>query len=164
MSFTWLDGLLLLVGVALVIWELRRDLGQALFDTVALVVGLRLALWVGPGLAPHLGLANPNDARAIALLVVFAIGTTVGLVAGFYLNAVTRWTLDQFDRVAGLLLGFSGSVIVCHVLVAFFALLGTTKTGPPQYIAHSPLAQEALTFRTFHEVIQFFDGLRLWNS
>src|SRR5437660_12415153 len=94
MGISWLDGLLVLVAVLLVLWEIRRDLGQSIFDTVALLFGLRLALWLGPLLAGHLGMTQPNQARAVALLAVFVVGTGAGLVAGFYLNAVTRWTLD----------------------------------------------------------------------
>src|SRR5205085_611840 len=105
MGISWLDGLLVVVAVLLVLWEIRRDLGQAIFDTVALLVGLRLALWLGPSLAGHLGMAPQNEARAVALIALFLVGTGAGLVAGFYLNALTRWTLDSFDRVAGVVLG-----------------------------------------------------------
>ncbi len=161
MGFSWLDGLVLVVVVGMVFWEIRRDLGQALFDTISLVIGLRLAVWLGPALAPQLGTGDPHRARAVALLLLFGVGTGAGMVVGFYLNAVTRWTLDQFDRVSGLLLGLSGAVIVCHVVVTAFALFGATKAGPPQYIAHSLLAQEALSFRTFHQVMHFFNGLRV---
>ena len=70
----------------------------------------------------HLGMAHPNQACAVALFTLFVGGTGAGLVAGFYLNAVTRWTLDSFDRVAGVLLGLSGAVVVCHVIVAGLAL------------------------------------------
>jgi uncharacterized membrane protein required for colicin V production len=159
MVISWLDGLLIVLVVLLVLWEIRRDLGQSVFDTVALLFGLRLALWLGPSLAGRLGMAHPNQASAVAMLILFVVGTGGGLVAGFYLNAVTRWTLDSFDRVAGVLLGLSGAVIVCHVVVAGLALYCGTHTGPPAFIVQSPLGHEALSFHTFHEVLDFFNRL-----
>jgi uncharacterized membrane protein required for colicin V production len=160
MGFSWLDVFLVLVAVALTVWEIRRDLGQSVFDTIALILGLRLAMWLGPILAPDLGMDSINQARGVALLLVFLVASGVGLAAGYYVHRITLWTLDQFDRVSGLLLGFSSAVIVCHVLVASFALMGTTNAGPPRYIKQSFLAQEALTFRTCRQVIGFFNGLR----
>lgn len=159
MGISWLDGLLALVVVAMILWEIRRDLGQSLFDTVALLLGLRLALWVGPAAAGYLTFTAPEKARGLALLGIFLIGSGAGLVAGFYLYAVTRWTLDTFDRVAGVVLGFSGAVIICHVLVVSLTLLCGTPARPPAFITGSRLGQEALSFRTFQQVIQFFDRL-----
>src|SRR3954451_6292752 len=161
MGFSWLDVFLVLVAVSLTLWEIRRDLGQSLFDTIALLLGLRLAMSLGPYLAPDLGMGNINQARGVALLLVFLVTSGLCMAAGYYLHRITLWTLDQFDRVSGLLLGFSSAVIVCHVLVASFALVGTTKAGPPRYINQSYLAQEALTFRTCRQVIHFFNGLRV---
>jgi uncharacterized membrane protein required for colicin V production len=159
MGISWLDGLLLLVVVSLILWEIRRDLGQSLFDTLALLFGLRLRLWLGPSLAGHLGMAHPNQARGVALLALFIVGSGAGLVGGYYVYAVTRWTLDTFDRVAGVLLGFSGAVIVCHVLVATLSLLCGAPNKPPAFITQSALGHEALSFHTFQQVIEFFDRL-----
>jgi uncharacterized membrane protein required for colicin V production len=159
MGISWLDGLLAVVVVLLVLWEIRRDLGQSIFDTVSLLIGLRLALSLGPSLAGRLGMAHPNQAQAVALVLTFLVGAGAGLVGGFYLNALTRWTLDSFDRVAGVLLGLSGAVIVCHVLVAALALYFGSHAGPPAFIAASPLGHEALSFHTFHEVLDFFNRL-----
>jgi uncharacterized membrane protein required for colicin V production len=159
MGISWLDGLLLVVVVSLIVWEIRRDLGQSLFDTLALLFGLRLSLWLGPSLAGHLGIAQANQARGVALLALFLAGSGAGLVGGYYLYAVTRWTLDTFDRVVGLLLGFSSSVIVCHVLVVSLALLCGAPAKPPTFITQSLLGHEALSFHTFQQVIEFFDRL-----
>jgi uncharacterized membrane protein required for colicin V production len=159
MGISWLDGFLLLVVVAAILWEIRRDLGQSLFDTVALLLGLRLALWVGPAVSRHLTFATPVQARGLALLGVFLIGSAAAMVGGFYLNTITRWTLDTFDRVAGVLLGFSSAVIICHVLVVSLAFIYGTPTKPPAFVTGSRLGQEALSFQTFQQVIQFFDRL-----
>lgn len=159
MGISWLDGLLLGVAVCLILWEIRRDLGQSLFDTLALLLALRLSLGLGPWLAGHLGMAHPNQARGVALLLLFSVGTAAGLIGAFYLHAVTKWTLDTFDRVAGLLLGFSGAVMVCHVLVTSLTLCYGTPAKPPAFVAQSPLGQEALSFHTFQQVMQFFDRL-----
>jgi uncharacterized membrane protein required for colicin V production len=161
MGFSWLDGFLVLVIVALVLWEVRRDLGQSLFDTMALLLGLRLAQWLGPSLAPQLGMSSPNHARGVALLIVFVIASGLGLVAGYFLHRLTLWTLDQFDRVSGLMLGFSSAIILCHVLVTSVALCGMTKGSPPRYVKRSYLAQEMLSFRTCRRVVKFFNGLRV---
>jgi uncharacterized membrane protein required for colicin V production len=161
MGFSWLDGFLIVVIITLILWEIRRDLGQSLFDTMALLLGLRLAQWLGPELAPGLGMANDHQARGVALLIVFVICTGLGLVAGYFLHRVTLWTLDQFDRVSGLLLGFCGAIILCHVLVTSVALYGTNKHGPPKYVRQSRLAQEMLSFRTCRQVVKFFNGLRV---
>jgi hypothetical protein len=146
---------------ALVLWELRRDLGQTLFDTIALLVGLRMALWLGPVLARYLDPGAPAHSRGLALLIVFVVASAAALAIGYYLNALTRWTMDQFDRVAGLVLGFSSAVIVCHVLVTSMALMWGTPKGPPAFVKKSHLGQEALSFRTAVKVVRFFDGLRV---
>lgn len=159
MGFSCLDGLIALVIIALVLFELRRDLGQSLFDTIALLLGLRLALWLGPSLAGHFGFATPVQARGLALLGLFAVGSAAGLVLGYYLNTITRWSMDWFDRVAGVLLGFCSAVIVCHVLVSSAAFMFATHDGPPPFVAHSLLGQEALSFRTVEQVLQFFNRL-----
>jgi uncharacterized membrane protein required for colicin V production len=160
MGFSWLDGLIALVGVLLVLWGIRRDMGQSLFDTIALMFGLRLALWLSPAFAQHLRFAAPTQARGIALVVLFVLISGAGVVLSYFLNAMTRWTMDSFDRVAGAVLGFSSAVIVCHVLVASLALLFATPSGPPSFVQHSVLGGEILSFHTFEQVIQFFDGLR----
>jgi uncharacterized membrane protein required for colicin V production len=161
MGFSWLDGLILLIFTALILWEIRRDLGQSLFDTVALLMGLRIAWWLGPLLAPGLGIANANQARGVALLIVFVLASAVTLLLGWYLHRLTLWTLDQFDRVAGLMLGFTSAVIVCHLVATSVALMGSTKAGPPKYVKQSWLAQEAISFRTCRQVVKFFNGLRV---
>jgi uncharacterized membrane protein required for colicin V production len=161
MGFSWLDVLLVVIIGALVFWEIRRDLGQALFDTTALLIGLRVAQWLGPALAPHLGMSSPQQARGVALLIVFLITSGLGLVAGYFLHRLTLWTLDTFDRVSGLLLGFSSAIILCHVLVTSVALCGTTKGSPPKYVKQSRLAQEMLSFKTCRQVVKFFNGLRV---
>jgi uncharacterized membrane protein required for colicin V production len=159
MGISWLDGLLVLVVVSMILWEIRRDLGQSLFDTVALLLGLRLALWLGSPVSRHLTFATPEQAHGLALLGVFLIGSGAGMVGGFYLYTVTRWTLDTFDRVAGAVLGFSSAVIICHVLVASMALMYGASDKPPAFVTGSRLGQEALSFHTFQQVIEFFDRL-----
>jgi uncharacterized membrane protein required for colicin V production len=160
MGFSWLDGLIALVGVGLVLWGIRRDMGQSLFDTIALMFGLRLALWLSPAFAQHLRFATSTQARGIALVAIFVLVSGAGVVLSYFLNAMTRWTMDSFDRVAGAVLGFSSAVIVCHVLVASLNLIFTTPSGPPSFVRHSLLGGEILSFHTFEQVIQFFDGLR----
>jgi uncharacterized membrane protein required for colicin V production len=160
MGFSWLDGLIALVGVALVLWGIRRDMGQSLFDTIALMFGLRLALWLSPTLAKHLQFAGPTQARGIGLIALFVITSGAGVVLSYYLNAMTRWTMDSFDRVAGAVLGFSSAVIVCHVLVTSLSLIFATPSGTPAFVKHSLLGEEILSFHTFEQVVQFFDGLR----
>ena len=160
MGFSWLDGLIALVILALVLLEMRRDLGQALFDTIALLLGLRLALWLSPSLAPHLGITAPAQARGVALFLLFIVGSGAGLAVGYYLHTVTRWTMDTFDRVAGLMLGFSSAVIICHVLILSTVMYFGTPKGPPPFVSRSLLGQEALSFRSFHQTIDYFNGLR----
>ncbi len=159
MELSWLDGLLMLVVVSVILWEIRRDLGQSLFDSLAFLLGLRLALWVGPAVSRYLTFATPEQAHGLALIGVFVIGSAAGLVGGFYLYTVTRWTLDTFDRVAGAVLGFSSAVIVCHVLVVSLTLMFGTSARPPAFVTGSRLGQEALSFHTFQQVVEFFDRL-----
>jgi uncharacterized membrane protein required for colicin V production len=160
MGFSWLDGLIALVAVALVLWGIRRDMGQSLFDTIALMFGLRLALWFSPALARNLHIGTATQSRGLALIALFFLISGAGVVLSYYLNAMTRWTMDSFDRVAGAVLGFSSAVIVCHVLVASLALIFATPSGPPPFVKQSVLGGELLSFHSFEQVVQFFDGLR----
>ena len=87
---------------------------------------------------------------AFALLLVVGIALMMDAVG-------LSMALGTF--VAGVLLGFSSAVIVCHVLVVSLALLCGSPNKPPEFVTQSPLGREALSFHTFQQVMEFFDQL-----
>ena len=126
---------------------------------IAIILTIITAVEVFVLYLPEMGL-DISGSILVAVFLVLSVAKFL-LVVGWYMHRLTLWTLDQFDRVSGLMLGFTSSVIVCHLLVTSVALMGTTKAGPPKYVKQSWLAQEAMSFKTCRQVVRFFNGLRV---
>lgn len=156
MVLTWVDLLVVLVIIGFVLCEVRRDFGQTLVDTVALLISMRAAVWLGPAAARSVPLAASETVnRGVWLLLAFVLCSAVTLLLARFAHEATRWTLDTFDPVFGFVFGMTSAVIICHVLVKSLAIVYATKAGLPPCVAQSALGEELLTFRSYHHLLEF---------
>src|SRR5437870_13659814 len=111
MSLTWIDILLAVMILGWVIVEIRRDFGRALFDTLAALVSLQLALLVSPAAAPLFSFAGPENVRlGWALAVLFVLFGAITLFVAKIVHEATQWSMDSFDPVFGCLFGLTAGV------------------------------------------------------
>jgi uncharacterized membrane protein required for colicin V production len=156
MVLTWVDFLVVLVIIGFVLFEVRRDFGQTLIDTVALLLSMRAAVWLCPSAARTVPLAVAETLnRGVWLIVAFVLCSAVGLLLARFAHESTRWTLETFDPVFGFVFGMTSAVIISHVLMKSLAMIYATKAGLPPCIAQSALGEELLTFRSYHHLMQF---------
>jgi uncharacterized membrane protein required for colicin V production len=156
MVLTWVDLLVVVVIIGVVLFEVRRDFGQTLVDTVALLLTMRAAVWLCPAAARAVPLAASETVnRGIWLILAFILCSAVALLLARFAHEATRWTLDTFDPVFGFVFGMTSAVIVSHILVKSLAMIYATKAGLPQCIAHSALGEELLTFHSYHHLLEF---------
>jgi uncharacterized membrane protein required for colicin V production len=161
MPLTWIDILLAVIILGWVIVEVRRDFGRALFDTLAALVSLRLALLVSPTLAPLFSFAGAENARhGWALAVLFVLFGALALLLARFVHESTQWSMDSFDPVFGCLFGVTAGVIMAHVTVKVLSLIYANSHGVPTFLTDSGLGEELLTFKTYHRFADFLAGFR----
>jgi uncharacterized membrane protein required for colicin V production len=161
MPLSWIDVLLAVVIVGWVILEIRRDFGRSLFDAVAVLVSMRLALLFSPSAGHWFAFAgSPEAGRGAALGALFVFFSIPLLIGARILHEATQWTMDSFDPVFGCLFGLTSGVIAAHVTVRVLAMLYATPHGPPTFVADSGLGLELLYFKTYHHVADFLINFR----
>jgi uncharacterized membrane protein required for colicin V production len=161
MPLSWIDVLLAVVILAWVLLEVRRDFGRSLFDAVAVLVSMRMALLLYPSAVGAFSFAgSPHGSRGLALATLFVVFSAIALVLAKYLHSATQWTMDSFDPIFGCLFGVTSGVMMAHMMVRILALIYTTKQGLPSFLADSGLGAELLYFKTYHEVAEFLTNFR----
>jgi uncharacterized membrane protein required for colicin V production len=161
MPLSWIDVFLAVVIVGWVILEIRRDFGRSLFDTVAVLASMRMALLLYPGVAHWFAFAgSPEAARGTALGTLFVFFGAVMLVVSKFVHEATQWSMDSFDPIFGSLFGVTSGVIVAHMTIRILAMLYSTHQGLPTFIADSGLGAELLYFKTYHQVADFLINFR----
>lgn len=161
MPLSWIDVLLAVVIVGWVTLEIRRDFGRSLFDAVAVLVSMRLALLCSGSAAHWFAFAGaPGAARGAALGTLFVFFSVAALIGAKFLHEATQWTMDSFDPVFGCLFGLTSGVIAAHVTIRVVAMLYGTSHGPPTFVADSGLGLELLYFKTYHHVADFLVNFR----
>lgn len=156
MLLTWVDLLIVAVVATVVLFEVRRDFGQGLFDALAILLSLRAALWIYPYAARAVPLAvSENTNKGVWLLLAFALCAAVALLLARHAHEATRWSLDTFDPAFGFVFGVTSAVIVSHVILKSVVIFSAMKGGVPQCIADSALGHELLTFKTYHHLREF---------
>jgi uncharacterized membrane protein required for colicin V production len=161
MPLSWIDVLLAVVIVGWVILEVRRDFGRSLFDAVAVLGSMRMALLFYPSAAHWFAFAgSPAAGQGVALGVLFVLFGALALVGAKFLHEATQWTMDSFDPVFGCLFGVTSGVIVAHMTVRILAMLYATPHGPPTFVADSGLGLELLYFKSYHHVADFLINFR----
>lgn len=156
MLLTWVDLVIVIVVAVVVLFEVRRDFGQALFDAVAVLMSLRVALWIYPFAARAIPLAaSDRTNKGVWLLVSFALCLVAALLLARFAHEGTRWSLESFDPAFGFIFGVTAAIMISHVVVKSVVIFTAPKHGMPHCIAESALGGELLTFKTYHALKEF---------
>jgi uncharacterized membrane protein required for colicin V production len=156
MLLTWIDLLIVAVVAIVVIFEVRRDFGQGIFDALAVLLSVRLALWVYPVAAHAVPLAvHDNTNKGVWLLLSFALIVTGAMILSRFAHEATQWSLEAFDPAFGFVFGVTAAVMISHLIVKSVVIFYAAKQGMPKCIAESALGGELLTFKTYHHIRDF---------
>ena len=120
----WFDYLITVLMALSVIAGLMRGLLREAIGLITWVVGIWAAFHFAGEVEPYLGGLLTNDAlrpwvaRLLIFLIVLLVGTTLGVLIGYFLRLSIFGGTDRFwGAVFGLLRGFvvvGGFVILCH--------------------------------------------------
>jgi uncharacterized membrane protein required for colicin V production len=156
MLVTWVDLIIVVVILGFVMFEVRRDFGQTLLDTLVVVLCLRLTTWLSPAVAQAVPIAI-SDAmnRGVWYMLFFVLLVAGGLFLARWAHEATRWSLDTFDPAFGFVFGLTSAVLTCHVCMKAIAIAWGKKHGLPPCIVESALGQELLTFKSYQHLVVF---------
>lgn len=158
---TWVDGLVVALVVAIVLFEVRQEAGRGLFDAVATVAAGLLSRPLGAWVTAwqHMQPMAGTDLSPAAQGVCFLGLWIVGLGLSLFLHRQVRWTMDQFDPMCGFVFALLITVAAGHVLTAVAAEQSLLKSGSmPEVMRRSCLAEELRSFRTYNNVLSVFHG------
>ncbi|MFN3652175.1 MAG: hypothetical protein ACK47B_21570 [Armatimonadota bacterium] len=153
---TWFDGLLLLGVAATVAYQMRQEAGRTMLDTVAAVAAAHFSRVIAPTVTVWLGWkALPGwDSSPVLQALCFALLLAGLLLASRVLHRQTRWTMDQFDPVFGLVFALVTAAVVGHSVADLWAGIAVARTGQvPDYLASSLLGEELRSFHSFHAAV-----------
>lgn len=164
---TWFDLLLVVMMLAVVVYEARMETGRALLDTVAVLAALQFSRAFAVFLNPVLGVRPlpGTEISPVALALSFGILVVAGLLASKYLHRSARWSMDQFDLIFGAALGLVLAVALGHGVMDVVAHFAIQKHGYlPAYFHNSLVADELRSFHTYHYVVDVFHGVQSGRS
>ena len=156
---TWFDLVILLLAVGLLIRGIRQEAGRGLMDAIATLVAVHFSRLAATGLTHSLGWrAVPGlDCSPLLLALCFAAFWGAGLGLSRLLHSQTRWSMDNFDFLFGIIFGLVVAFSVGHVATEVAEGFATRPDGTlPEYMQNSCLADELRSFHTYHYVINVF--------
>jgi hypothetical protein len=159
----WLDIVLVLLMVAVVVFEGRQEAGRAILDTVAGLGAYHLTHLYDEPLTQLLGLKGLPDSHAspMAQLALFAGLLGLGLILARLLHKQSRWSMDRWDPVFGIIFGLVLSALIGHTSADLATRMTMAPNGvPASFVANSNFAHELRTFSSYREFIREFDGMR----
>ncbi|MCS6952466.1 MAG: CvpA family protein [Bryobacterales bacterium] len=137
----WLDIALAALLTLSVIGGCFKGFAKVGIGFLATIAGLLGGLWfygvAGSFLLPYV--SHRGFANFVGFLLVFALITALGGVAGFLLGILFKWTgLSWLDRLLGGVFGLLRAGVAATALV--LALMAFTPKPPPRAVVHSRLA------------------------
>ncbi|MCC2668873.1 MAG: hypothetical protein K0Q72_1344 [Armatimonadetes bacterium] len=156
---TWFDMVLVVLVLAVVVWEARMETGRALLDTMAALAAVQFARVLAVPVTTW-GNWRPlpgTEFSPLALALSFGGLLIVGLTLSKFLHQRARWSMDQFDLLFGAALGVVIAVAVGHGITEIAARFAIQKHGYlPEFWTNSLVADELRSFRTYHLVVDTF--------
>ncbi len=155
MNIGWFDILTVSVMLGVVAYEMRQEFGRALLDMALLLA----AVYVSRSVAPWAGGAVQVSADAginetVVTGGLFLVLAVLGILFSRFLHRCSRWTMDQFDPIFGVAFGLVTAIVVGHSLTHFMAgVTSVPGAGPPPYLSQSVVAQELVSFRSYHFLV-----------
>ena len=165
---SWFDVLVCLLVAAVVALEMRQDAGRSVLDTVAAIAAVQVSGHFGAPLTAHLGW-KPFPGTHVSPLaqgLLFLVLWAVGLGLSLYVHRQTRWSMDQFDPVFGLVFGLVIAGAAGHVLCEVTMQAAVMDYGKlPGYLRNSCFAEELRSFQSYHYVLDTFSAAQdsRWN-
>lgn len=160
---TWVDGIIILVGLAVILWEARQEAGRSLLDTVAVLSAAHLSSQFAPAVTAGLRwkpLPGTETSPGAHALLFFGV-LVGGLILARAIHRQMRWSMDQFDWMFGLAFACVITVTAGHVATDLAARQAIHAHGKlPAYLDSSLLASELREFRSYHYVVNTFHGLQ----
>ncbi len=160
MSITWLDIALVILILSVLVLECRRGFGRAVFDLAGVVLAFiaaklyytSIAGWIHP-----FQTQDANQALGFAILLIPGTGIML-LLADLAYNSLLVST-DVFERVLGAVCGAAIGLAFAHAL-AFGIWLGTGRNADKDNVfSNSTISMEILTFRSYHNGIEWLANL-----
>jgi uncharacterized membrane protein required for colicin V production len=151
---SWLDFILIAVFLTVVLVQVKRGFGRAVFDFFALFVAIRVVPLLSRPLAGMFKVAlepATNHAIIYACMFVFVGGTLV--VLGRLIYSSTLISAEIFDPLLGGIFGIGAAVILAHAIVKTIAI-GVGSHLVTSAVANSALGMEFLKFETYHRVLE----------
>lgn len=151
--FSWIDIVIAAVFIVVIIGEIRRGFGKALFDFGAMVLTLIITYKLVDPVSKSIAFSSQHDMnKAIAFGIVFAVLGVILFLLGKFLYETTLISLDVFDPLLGGILGIGVAIIISHAFAQDVAL-GTTVHGTSSVVMNSALGKELLTFETYKHIL-----------
>ena len=152
----WVDFAIFGLFVAVVMLEVKRGFGRALFDFAALLIALKAASLLGEPVSHTFQFtASTSTNLAVIYLGLFVILGALLAFLGKFLYDTTLISAEAFDALLGGLFGLGIAVILCHALVRTVALNAGAPDIPPAVVAQSAFGTEFLTFESYHRLLNF---------
>lgn len=149
---TWVDAVVTILLIGLVLIEIKRGFGQAIFDLAAVFIAMRLSYALANPQAGILKLASKSVPLAYGIsFVVIAI---LLILVGHLIYMSTLLNADQFDSFFGGVIGIFVGIIVCHCFVNALNMLAGPDNSA-NIVQNSVIATEFLDFATWHKILNF---------
>lgn len=147
---TWVDAAVVILLLGIVVLEIRRGAGRAMFDLPAVLIAMRAAYIL---VNPQTGsIKFAAGSEAITYAIVFSVIAFVLIVIGHFIYSSTLFSADTFDSFLGGVIGIFVGITVCHVFVNVLNMMA----GPDDavnIVLNSPIGSEFLEFATYHRLL-----------
>lgn len=145
MTFSWLDGVILVVLVLSIFSAARRGFSREVIGLAAALLGLILGTWfygtAGSWLTPYVSSADVSN--FLGFLLVFMGTIIAGAILGAIVSRMLRTVgLSWIDRALGAAFGIARGLLVSVALVMILVAFapGSSAAAPPHAVVNSRLA------------------------
>ena len=156
---TWFDLFLVVLVLAVVVYEARMETGRALLDAAATLAAMQFSRVLAPIVTVmfHWRPVPGTEFSPMALALCFGGLLVIGLSISKVLHRHARWSMDQFDLIFGAALGLVIAIAIGHSITEVAARFAIEKHGYlPEFWTNSLVADELRSFRTYHLVVDTF--------
>lgn len=158
---SWFDILMVVIALGVLIRSMTQEAGRGLMEAIATLVAAHFSALIAVALTSALGWrpAPGMDASPPLYALSFALLLAAGLALSKLLHGQTRWSMDNFDFLFGIVFGLVVVVSAGHAVTQITAGWVARPDGTlPEFLQNSCLADELRSFRSYHYVLNVFHG------
>lgn len=159
---TWFDAIVLVLAVAVLVFEVRQEAGRSMLDAVAALAALSFAGHAAPWLTAELRWKPLPGTETAPLAFGLAFGVILAVSLGLttLVHRRTRWSMEHYDLAFSTMFGLVVAVAVGHAVTDVAARQSLLETGKlPPYISQSLVAEELRSFRSYQYVVNTFEEM-----